>query len=87
MVGTRLLALALVLTAPAGAHGEAAAEALPQVAITHQGLIERYCASVGEAPDPRAVAAVEPRLAEFAVGWAERGPELMAASVAVTGRP
>lgn len=82
-----ILASALAAQAPA-VTAASPADGLPRVAIAHQGLIERYCAAVAaEPPDPRVVAQVGARLDEFRAAWAERGPQLMAAAVAVTAQP
>lgn len=61
---------------------------VPQVTFSHLGLIERYCERVSPNKPNRAVMAeLGRRTQEFARIWSAAGPELMRASVAVTGRP
>lgn len=71
---------AMVQALPAGS--------LPKVALTHQGLIERYCSAVGtQKPDPAVMDAIERLLPSFAEAWARGSPALMSATVEVTGQP
>lgn len=65
-----------------------AAAPLPTITFVHSGLIERYCATLSpDKPDPRVVDEIDAMLPAFRAAWAARGPQLMAAAVALTGQP
>lgn len=77
---------AVLLIAAAVLNPAAAASTPPRVLIVHQGLVERYCAaSSGHEPAEGLAEQVSSRIAEFRDAWAALGPELMQATVAVTG--
>lgn len=77
--------LALLLAAAAAT---APVPPVPEVSFNHSGLIERYCAtSSADKPDDAVLAEIDARVDEFRQAWAASGPRLMAANVALTGRP
>jgi hypothetical protein len=77
-----LTTFSLMIVAPA--TGQSAH--LPRVAFVHARLLEGYCGQVSAAkPDPAAVEEVTRRLPEFQAAWDRDGPELMRATVDVSG--
>jgi hypothetical protein len=66
----------------------AAASPVPIITLTHPGLIERYCVALSPAkPDDAILAEIDGMMDRFRASWADHGPKLMAATVAVTGQP